>query len=99
MTELSCSEFAKIVCENDERIHGKLRGLSVERTGTLGKSAGCCDICLRKRIFKNGLGLGLGLGLRLPLPVSSAHRGVVRGADGSSKRASYIDGNMPAPVN
>ena len=47
-TELGCPELTKIFCENDERIYGRLPGLSFERTGTLGKGAACCDFCLRK---------------------------------------------------
>lgn len=47
-TELGCPELTKIFCENDERIYGRLPGLSFERTGTLGKGAARCDFCLRK---------------------------------------------------
>ena len=47
-TELGCPELTKIFCENDERIYGRLPGLSFERTGTLGKGAERCDFCLRK---------------------------------------------------
>ena len=47
-TELGCPELTKIFCENDERIYGRLPGLSFERTGTLGKGAGRCDFCLRR---------------------------------------------------
>ena len=46
--ELGCPELTKIFCENDERIYGRLPGLSFERTGTLGKGAERCDFCLRK---------------------------------------------------
>ncbi len=46
--ELGCPELTKIFCENDERIYGRLPGLKFERTGTLGKGAGCCDFCLRR---------------------------------------------------
>lgn len=47
-TELGCFELTKIFCENDERGYGNLPGLVFERTGTLGKGAGCCDFCIRK---------------------------------------------------
>lgn len=47
-TELGCFELTKIFCENDERGYGNLPGLIFERTGTLGKGAGCCDFCIRK---------------------------------------------------
>ena len=46
--DLGCPELTKIFCENDERIYGRLPGLSFERTGTLGKGAARCDFCLRK---------------------------------------------------
>ena len=47
-TELGCPELTKIFCENDERTYGNLPGLKFERTGTLGKGAGCCDFYIRK---------------------------------------------------
>lgn len=46
--ELGCPELTKIYCENDDRIYGNLPGLKFERTGTLGKGAGCCDFLIRK---------------------------------------------------
>ena len=46
--ELGCPELTRIFCENDERIYGRLPGLSFERTGTLGKGAERCDFCIRK---------------------------------------------------
>ena len=47
-TELGCPELTKIFCENDERVYGNLPGLKFERTGTIGKGAGCCDFYLKK---------------------------------------------------
>ena len=46
--ELGCPELTKIFCENDERIYGRLPGLSFERTGTLGKGAKRCDFYLKR---------------------------------------------------
>ena len=47
-TELGCPELTKVLCENDERIYGRLPGEKFERTGTLGKGSERCDFCLRK---------------------------------------------------
>ena len=47
-TELGCPEITKIFCENDNRIYGRLPGISFERTGTLGKGADRCDFYIRR---------------------------------------------------
>ncbi len=49
MTELGCAEACPIVCRQDEYTYGNMRGVSFERTMTLGRGDEKCDFCYRLR--------------------------------------------------
>ena len=49
LTEIGCPEIIRFSCEVDDWIYGDLPGLAYHRTGTLGKGAGCCDFCLKRK--------------------------------------------------